>query len=91
MGGKRSSLEMTQLLIAKKYFGTDGRFIDSLAGRFITAQDVGTDADDMEYVRMETPYVAGLRTGAGDPSPMTAYGVFRALQASAIHRWHSLT
>ena len=89
-GGKAIIVGNDAVIDREKIFRAHGRFIDSLAGRFITAQDVGTDPDDMEYVRMETPYVAGLRTGAGDPSPMTAYGVFRALQASAIHRWHSL-
>ena len=74
----------------EKLFRVHGRFIHSLGGRFITAEDVGTSPDDMEYIRMETPYVAGLASGAGDPSPMTAYGVFRALQAAAKHRWGSL-
>ena len=89
-GGKAIIFGNGEGIDREKIFRTHGRFVDSLAGRFITAQDVGTDADDMEYIRMETPYVAGLRAGAGDPSPMTAYGVFRALQASAMHRWGSL-
>ena len=89
-GGKAIIVRHDGPIDREKIFRTHGRFVDSLGGRFITAQDVGTSPDDMEYVRMETPYVAGLRTGAGDPSPMTAYGVFRALQASALHRWHSL-
>jgi leucine dehydrogenase len=88
-GGKAIIVGNDAVIDREKIFRIHGRFIDSLDGRFITAQDVGTYPDDMEYVRMETPYVAGLRTGAGDPSPMTAYGVFRALQASAIHRWDS--
>jgi leucine dehydrogenase len=74
----------------EKTFRAHGRFVHSLDGKFITAEDVGTSPDDMEYIRMETPYVAGLASGAGDPSPMTGYGVFRALQASAKHRWGSL-
>ena len=77
----------------EKVLRTHGRFVDSFGGRFITAQDVGTSAEDMEFIRMETPHVAGLASGAGDPSPMTAYGVFRALQAAVEHRWgsHDLT
>jgi leucine dehydrogenase len=66
-----------------------GQFVNSFGGQFITAQDVGTSSDDMECIRMETPHVAGLTSGIGDPSPLTAYGVFRALQASAQHRWGS--
>lgn len=89
-GGKAIIIANDAVIDREKVFRTHGRFVDSLAGRFITAQDVGTGPDDMEYVRMETPYVAGLRAGAGDPSPLTAYGVFRALQAAAINRWHSL-
>ena len=64
-----------------------GRFVDTLKGRYITAEDVGTSPADMEIVRAETPYVAGLLGGSGDPSPFTARGVFRAIQASAKFLW----
>jgi len=47
-----------------------GRYIESLGGRYITAEDVGTNVQDMEYIRMETRYVAGLGEGSGDPSPL---------------------
>jgi leucine dehydrogenase len=60
-----------------------GRFVDVLKGRYITAEDVGTSPADMEIVRLETPYVAGLLGRSGDPSPFTARGVFRAIQAAA--------
>jgi leucine dehydrogenase len=50
---------------------------------------VGTSTADMDFVHMETDYVAGLATRSGDPSPVTAHGVFRAIQASARHRWGS--
>ncbi len=59
-----------------------GRFIDTLKGRYITAEDVGTTPADMEIVRLETQHVAGLLGRSGDPSPYTARGVFRAIQAS---------
>src|SRR5688572_30552327 len=49
-----------------------GRFVDTLKGRYITAEDVGTSPADMEFVRLETQYVAGLIGGSGDPSPFTA-------------------
>lgn len=64
-----------------------GRFVDTLKGRYITAEDVGTSPADMEIVRLETQYVGGLLDRSGDPSPYTARGVFRAIQASAKFRW----
>lgn len=59
-----------------------GRYIESLGGRYITAEDVGTNVQDMEYIRMETKYVAGLGEGSGDPSPFTALGVFQGIKAA---------
>ena len=64
-----------------------GRFVETLHGRYITAEDVGTTPADMEIIRLETQHVAGLLGGSGDPSPFTARGVFRAIQASAKFRW----
>jgi len=61
-----------------------GRFIKNLNGEFITAEDVGTNPRDMEYIRMETQYVAGVPEtmgGSGDPSPITALGVFMGIKA----------
>ncbi len=66
-----------------------GRFVDTLKGRYITAEDVGTSPADMEIVRQETQYVGGLLDRSGDPSPHTARGVFRAIQAS--HKFRSNT
>jgi leucine dehydrogenase len=66
-----------------------GRFVDTLKGRYITAEDVGTSPADMEIVRAETQYVAGLLGGSGDPSPFTARGVFRAIQASSKFLWQT--
>jgi leucine dehydrogenase len=70
-------------------FRAHGRFVDSLGGRYITAEDVGTSTADMDFVHMETKYVTGLANKSGDPSPVTAHGVFRAIQASAKYRWGS--
>ena len=89
-GGKAVILGNESTTDRERMFRAHGRFVDSLGGRFITAEDVGTSPEDMEYIRMETPYVAGLASGAGDPSPMTGYGVFRALEAAAKHRWGTL-
>lgn len=66
-----------------------GRHIDALGGRYITAEDVGTSPEDMEVVRKETRYVVGLKGGSGDPSPVTAFGVYRGMKACARHRWGS--
>ncbi len=63
-----------------------GRFVNNLGGKYITAEDVGTTTKDMEYVKMETDHVVGLpesRGGGGDPSPVTAYGVYVGIKASA--------
>lgn len=71
-------------------FRTFGKFVDGLAGRYITAEDVGTNVRDMEYVRMETKYVTGISKalgGSGDPSPVTAYGVYVGIKACANEKW----
>lgn len=63
-----------------------GRFIDTLGGRYIAAEDVGTATEDMDYVAMETPFVTGIELssgGSGDPSPMTALGVYHGVRAAA--------
>ncbi len=63
-----------------------GKFVNSLGGKYITAEDVGISTKDMEYVKMETNHVVGLpeyRGGSGDPSPVTAYGVYMGMKASA--------
>jgi leucine dehydrogenase len=70
-------------------FRAHGRFVESLGGRYITAEDVNTSPADMDYVHMETDYVAGLAQKSGDPSPVTAHGVFRSIEASAKWRWGS--
>lgn len=63
-----------------------GKFVNSLAGKYITAEDVGMTTKDMEYINMETNHVVGIPEsfgGGGDPSPVTAYGVFVGMKASA--------
>ena len=66
-------------------FRAFGRFVNSLNGRYITAEDVGIDVNDMEYVYRETEFVTGVHQvhgGSGDPSPFTAYGTLQGLMAS---------
>jgi len=70
-------------------FRAFGRFVHSLGGRYITAEDVGTSVEDMEQIKMETTYVAGLPMefgGSGDPSPFTALGTFEGIKASVKYK-----
>ncbi|MCH2196685.1 Glu/Leu/Phe/Val dehydrogenase [Kordia sp.] len=69
-----------------------GEFVHSLSGRYITAEDVGMETSDMDIVRDVTPYVTGIsesRGGAGNPSPITAYGVFMGMKAAAKYKFGS--
>ena len=69
-----------------------GRIVDSLRGRYITAEDVGTTSADMEMIRRETRWALGIPVaegGSGDPSPVTARGVLVAMHAVAEHLWGS--
>lgn len=71
-------------------FRAFGRFVDSLGGRYITAEDVGIDVNDMEYVFRETEFVTGVHQvhgGSGDPSPFTAYGSLQGLMAALQHKF----
>ena len=88
-GGKAVIIGDNRTTKREMVFRAHGRFVDSLGGRYITAEDVGTSTADMDFVHMETDYVTGLANKSGDPSPVTARGVFRAILASAKHRWGS--
>jgi len=88
-GGKSVIIGDNKTADREMIFRAHGRFVESLGGRYITAEDVGTSTADMDYVHMETDYVSGLAGRSGDPSPVTAHGVFRAIQASAKVRWGS--
>ncbi len=88
-GGKSIIIGDNQTSNREALFRAHGRFIETLKGRYITAEDVGTNPADMDFVRLETSHVAGLLSRSGDPSPFTARGVFRAIQASAKYRWNA--
>jgi leucine dehydrogenase len=88
-GGKSIIIGDSSLLDREGILRAHGRFVETLQGRYVTAEDVGTSPADMEIVRLETNHVAGLMGRSGDPSPFTARGVFRAIQASAKFRWNS--
>ena len=67
-----------------------GRFVDSLGGRYVTAEDMGTTQADMDLIRRETRHVTGVSRslgGSGDPSAATAHGVLHAMRAVARHLW----
>src|SRR6478735_4578487 len=88
-GGKSVIIGNNKTTDREMIFRAHGRFVESLGGRYITAEDVGTSTADMDFVHMETKNVSGLAGRSGDPSPVTAHGVFRAIQASAKERWGS--
>ncbi|MBM7097262.1 branched-chain amino acid dehydrogenase [Bacillus sp. H-16] len=67
-------------------FRAFGRYIQGLNGRYITAEDVGTTVEDMDLVYQETPFVTGISPAfgsSGNPSPVTAYGVYVGMKAAA--------
>lgn len=69
-----------------------GQFVNSLNGKYITAEDVGITTRDIEYASQETKHLAGLPEslgGGGDPSPVTAYGVYMGIKAAAKKVWGS--
>jgi leucine dehydrogenase len=86
-GGKSIIIGNQQITDREKLFRAHGRFVERLGGRYITAEDVGTTPADMATIALETSYVGGLEGKGGDPSPWTALGVYRAMQASAMHKW----
>lgn len=86
-GGKAVIMGENKTTRREALFRAHGRHIESLKGRYITAEDVGTTTQDMEYIHAETPHVVGLIGKSGDPSPVTAFGTYRGLQACARHRW----
>ena len=91
-GGKAVIIGDPRKIGSRALFEAYGRFIDGLAGRYITAEDVGTTVADMEIVVTRTAYVSGLpfeSGGSGDPSPATARGVVAAMQAVAERIWGS--
>src|SRR5215472_14886988 len=88
-GGKSIVLRTGEAPDREQLFRAHGRLVNSFGGKYITAEDVGTSPADMEYVLKETGYVGGLQGRSGDPSPHTARGVFRAMQAAAKHKWGS--
>src|SRR5918999_1158622 len=90
-GGKSVIIGDNKRSDREALFRAHGRFIQTLNGRYITAEDIGTSPADMEYIKLETDHVAGLLGFSGDPSPVTAYGVYVGMKAAAKVRWGSDT
>ena len=91
-GGKAVIIGDPKRIKTEELLRAYGRFVETLGGRYITAEDIGTDRDDMDIIHRETRYVTGVAPelgGSGDPSPVTAYGVFLGLQACAEEAWQS--
>lgn len=83
-GGKAVIIGDAKKLKSEALMRRFGRFIESLNGRYVTAEDVNMNTRDMEYISMETQHVTGLPEsmgGSGDPSPVTAYGVYMGIKA----------
>ncbi len=73
----------------EKLFEAFGRAVDSLGGRYITTEDSGTSPTDIEWVHRFTKHAVGLPATSGDPSPVTAFGVVRGIEATAKHLFGS--
>lgn len=85
-GGKAVIIGDPKKLKSEAFMRRFGRFIESLGGRYVTAEDVNMKTKDMEYISMETRHVTGLPEsmgGGGDPSPVTAYGTYLGMKACA--------
>lgn len=85
-GGKAIIIGNSRTDKSEALFRRYGKFVNSLGGKYITAEDVGTNTQDMEWIALETKHVTGIPEsmgGSGDPSPFTAYGTFLGIKASA--------
>lgn len=85
-GGKAVIIGDAKTQKTEPFLRRFGKFVNSLNGKYITAEDVNMKTRDMEYIAMETNHVTGLpeyRGGGGDPSPVTAYGTYVGMKAAA--------
>jgi len=82
-GGKAVIIGDSRTMKSEALFRRFGKFVNSLAGKYITAEDVGISTMDMNWVSMETNHVVGLPGKSGDPSPVTAHGVYMGMKAAA--------
>lgn len=90
LGGGKAVIIADPAMKSEALWRRYGKFVDSLNGKYITAEDVNTSARDMEYIALETSHVTGVPEymgGSGDPSPFTAYGVYIGMKATAKKAW----
>lgn len=80
-GGKTVIMGDPSSIKSEDLFRVFGRYVEGLGGRYITAEDMNTTTQDMEFINNETDYVTGLEGKSGNPSPVTAFGVFRGILA----------
>lgn len=88
-GGKAVIIGDSRKIKSEALFRRFGKFVNSLGGKYITAEDVGISPVDMTWVSMETNHVVGLPGKSGDPSPVTAYGVYVGMKACAKEQFGS--
>jgi leucine dehydrogenase len=88
-GGKAVIIGDSRTMKSEALMRRFGKFVNSLAGKYITAEDVGISTSDMVYVNMETDHVVGLPGKSGDPSPVTAHGVYVGMKACAKQQFGS--
>src|ERR1043166_3477995 len=84
-GGKAVIIGDAKSMKTEAFLRRFGKFVNSLNGKYITAEDVNMKTVDMEYINMETKHVTGLPEsmgGGGDPSPVTAFGVYTGMKAA---------
>lgn len=86
-GGKTVLIGDASKVKSEAYFRALGRFVQSLNGRYITAEDVNTSTKDMGYIAMETDHVVGLEGKSGNPSPVTALGIFNGIKAGLMFKF----
>lgn len=88
-GGKAVIIGDSRSMKSEALFRRFGKFVNSLGGKYITAEDVGIGTSDMTWVNMETNHVVGLPGKSGDPSPVTARGVYMGMKACAKEQFGS--
>jgi leucine dehydrogenase len=92
LGGGKAVIIGDPSMKNEMYWRRYGKFVNSLGGKYITAEDVNTNTSDMEFIALETKHVTGkpeFSGGSGDPSPFTAYGTFVGMKACAHKTWGS--
>ncbi len=90
LGGGKALISSSSTHKTESMLRSFGKFVESFGGRYITTEDVGVTTDDIEVISQETSYVTGLPIsmgGSGDPSEMTALGIYQGMKACALEVW----